>query len=80
MYAGAAVLLRQHPSDCTFVRRYAKRSTTPRRRSPNFCARNAPWNAGNAVSVYRNLEKNFGVAYLWTFLVWSPSPPLFGID
>ena len=31
MYAGATVLLRQHPSDCTFVRRYAKRSTTPRR-------------------------------------------------
>ena len=44
MYAGATVLLRQHPSDCTFVRRYAKRSTTPRRRSPNFCARNAPRN------------------------------------
>jgi hypothetical protein len=52
MYAGAAVLLRQHPSDCTFVRRYAKRSTTPRRRSPNFCARNAPW--GNTTKNRQN--------------------------
>ena len=35
--------MRCHAKILVIVRRYAKRSTTPRRRSRNFCARNAPW-------------------------------------
>ena len=45
MYTDTAVLLRQHPSNC--MPDYAKRSTTPRHRSPNLFAQNAPWHTSD---------------------------------